>query len=48
MRATSQAREVSAPSPPGVPRPVPVRVSAWRPVQVDGERVQELVEDWLV
>ncbi len=42
------SRTVSRPSLPNAPRAVRVSVADGRPIAVNGERVREHLEDWLV
>jgi hypothetical protein len=42
------SRHVSQPATPNAPRPVRVRVEDGEPIEVDGERVENRLEDWLV
>lgn len=42
------SRMASRPSPPNAPRAARVRVVRGRPIAVDGERVGEHLEDWLL
>ncbi len=44
----STRRTVSRPSAINAPRAVRVSVAEGRPVAIDGERVQDHLEDWLV
>jgi hypothetical protein len=44
----SVGRQVSRPARPNAPCPIHVRVRDGEPIEVDGERVAEQVEDWLV
>jgi hypothetical protein len=41
-------RNVSKPGTPNMPQPIRVQVQSGQPSVVDGERVQEQLEDWLV
>jgi hypothetical protein len=49
VSARSQiSRHASRPATPNAPRPVRVRIGDGEPIEVDGERVEEQLEDWLV
>lgn len=42
------SRRVSRPAMANAPRPVRVRINDGEPTEVDGEKVEEQLEDWLV